>query len=172
MKAFPVRSQLRSSGVCKGPQFRGLAVVVLAVGLAFSAPGCVSPSFRKAWQSADASMSAQRWEGRWESYVNGHQGPLRAVLSPGEGERVRAQFEAGWKCFVSVFDVSLEVRRRGKTVRLTGEHDLKSCVGGGVYHYRGEVKGDVLWTEYRSARDHGFFELRRLSCTCEDPTAP
>ena len=173
----PLRRFSRLNPFRNGLRSGGLVGVALAV--SFLATGCVSPSFRRVWREAKPAegsveiggvaqsenglrRSPERWEGRWESYVNGHQGSLRAVLWTESQGRVRASFEAGWKWFVSAFDVSLEASRRRKRVWLQGEHDLKSCVGGGLYSYRGTVEGDVLWTEYRSARDHGFFELRRV----------
>jgi hypothetical protein len=76
---------------------------------------------------------------------------------------LQARFEAGWQCFVSTFEVELEARRSRQRVDLAGNQNLRSCVGGGLYTYRGAIEGDVFRAEYRSRSDHGLFEMRRVA---------
>lgn len=61
-----------------------LRIVPLALA-ALAAAGCCS--FEKEWRDADACCGcgddplAGRWEGTWESHVNGHHGRLRAIIT-------------------------------------------------------------------------------------------
>lgn len=135
---------------------------LLALSLALLSSGCAAPGFQKAWKTAaDGNPpGAQRWEGRWESQRRpGIGGPLRAVvLAPVDGH-VQTYFEARWKWFVSAYKVTLDTRPSRDGAVLSGEQELKSWVGGGLYTYRGKLTSKELRAEYDSHHDKGVFSL-------------
>lgn len=148
-----------------------LAVSFLVVALL---PGCVSPKFERAWKEAApvavggsgaAEKSAARitvptrWQGRWHSDKRDGGGQLRAVVQPPVDGRVEIYFEAGWHGFTTAYPVSLVAKKKGKVYELSGEHNLRSCVGGGVYHYTGSLGADAFSAKYQSDYDIGTFQL-------------
>ena len=123
-------------------------------------PSCVSPKFEKAWKAvADGDRAGQRWEGRWQSERNTHGGRLRAVLKEPAHGRMEAFFEAGWHGFTTAYPVTLEAKQRGKRWDLSGEHHLRSFVGGGTYVYSGSMEAGRFLTRYTSSYDTGSFTL-------------
>lgn len=145
--------------------------------------GCVSPKFRAAWRKAGETPSGEagrRWVGRWESHKHGVGGPLRAVLTPpspadpsgsdGSGE-LKAFFEAGWHGFTTAYPVVLRAevqkhqgssKEQGQIFTISGQHDLDSWVGGGLYHYSGTMGPDHFQASYQSKYDTGTFSLKRV----------
>lgn len=143
--------------------------------------GCVSPKFERAWKEAGEQAGSAapvadgsprsagggaagivvptRWQGRWHSDKRDGGGPLRAVVQPPVDGRVAIFFEAGWHGFTTAYPVSLSARQKGKVYALSGEHNLRSLVGGGVYHYTGTLGADALSAKYRSNYDIGTFQL-------------
>jgi hypothetical protein len=168
-----------------------LAPVMVAVLL----PGCVSPKFERAWKEAanhtgtaapatltdGASRSASRkapqisvptrWQGRWHSDKRDGGGRLRAVVKPPVDGRAEIFFEAGWHGFTTAYPVSLSATRKGKVYELSGEHHLRSFVGGGVYHYSGTLGAEALSARYRSDYDRGTFELSPVPAPGSLPAA-
>ena len=124
---------------------------VLAAGLV----SCVSPKFERAWKASPQ----QRWSGRWYSEKHHSGGRLRAVLSQPEKGAMDAFFEAHWHGFTTAYPVTLEARKQGAGYRLEGQKDLKSCVGGGLYHYTGTLLPGDFAARYSSASDFGSFHL-------------
>ena len=57
------------------------------------------------------------------------------------------------------YPVVLSASRKGKAYQLSGEHNLKSCVGGGVYSYTGSLQADQFSANYHSKYDTGTFLL-------------
>ena len=140
--------------------------------------GCVSPKFRAAWRKAGETPSGEagtRWVGRWESHKHGVGGALRAVLTPpssadpnASGE-LRAFFEAGWHGFTTAYPVVLKAEAQkhhgsrkgpGQIFTISGQHDLDSWVGGGLYHYSGTMGPDHFQASYQSKYDTGTFTLK------------
>ena len=137
-----------------------LAVLSLWLG------GCYSPKFEKAWKQAQVegqNQSSQRWSGRWQSDRHGAGGCLRAVSSTPKDGRMAVFFEAGWHGFTTAYPVELQASQKGRVVFITGQHDLKSCVGGGTYTYSGKIQGSVFTTSYASKYDTGTFSLETVS---------
>jgi hypothetical protein len=159
------------------PSATHLATALLAILL----PACVSPKFERAWRNAGkqdasapplASRAPQaagkttarvpvpaRWEGRWHSDRRDGGGKLRAVVQQPVDGRVEIFFEAGWHGFTTAYPVSLAAKQNGKGYELSGEHNLRSFVGGGVYHYTGVLGAKALSANYQSDYDRGTFEL-------------
>ena len=160
--------------------FSPLALLLVAVSL----PSCVSPRFERAWKGAaapGASLASgaheaagaprlggqaarqfslpTRWQGRWHSDRHNAGGRLRAVVQPLTDGQAEIFFEAGWHGFTTAYPVSLSARRKGKAYQLSGEHNLKSCVGGGVYSYTGSLQADQFSANYHSKYDTGTFLL-------------
>jgi hypothetical protein len=157
------------------------ALVFVAVAL----PSCVSPKFQRAWKGAAPSggLTASgafevgseakvhgrqasrplslpiRWEGRWHSDKHNAGGRLRAVVQPLTGGRADIFFEAGWHGFTTADPVSLAARREGNAFELSGEHNLRSWVGGGVYTYTGSLTAGQFSARYHSKYDTGTFLL-------------
>lgn len=124
---------------------------------------CVSPKFERAWKgAAQGGGAGQRWEGRWQSERSTHGGRLRAVLREPVNGKMEAFFEAGWHGFTTAYPVELVAVRRRKKYELTGEHRLRSCIGGGTYHYSGTMEPGRFFTNYTSDYDTGSFSLTPL----------
>ncbi len=137
----------------------GLSLGAVAV----AATGCTSFRFNKAWREADAS---ERWQGNWNSAVRGNGGALRAIVKNPpreEGKQVLdIFFEAHWHGFVTAYQVPLNQgipRRKSQPRAVRGQHDLKACLGGGMYRYTGELSDREFKVQYRSAYDTGEFVL-------------
>ena len=54
----------------------------------------------------------------------------------------------------------MEAHSAGDVWKLEGSENL-GWVAGGVYHYRGEIKGDEFKCRYSADEDRGVFELIR-----------
>lgn len=142
--------------------------------------GCVSPRFRAAWKKAQetpAGEAGQRWVGRWESQKHGVGGPLRAVLTPpsagapNSSGQLKAFFEAGWHGFTTAYPVVLQAEAQKHSgsahsqglLSITGQHNLDSWVGGGLYHYSGTMGPDRFEASYQSKYDTGTFTLKPVA---------
>ena len=136
-------------------------LLFIAVGLVLS--GCVSPSFERAWKKPSGESPTQKWAGSWESERHGAKGRLRAVTGAPKDGRVDVFFEAGWHGFTTAYPVLLASENKGGTFLISGQHDLKSFIGGGVYTYSGTMTGDLFFTRYQSKYDTGTFTLKPVS---------
>jgi len=170
--------------ISKTQVMRPVVFPILPLLVAVVLPGCVSPKFERAWrgaspqscpggteapdaaviprargQAAKESSLPTRWEGRWHSDKHNAGGRLRAVVQPPVAGRAEIFFEAGWHGFTTAYPVSLVAERKGKSWQLSGEHNLRSCVGGGVYHYTGTIRADQFSANYQSKYDTGTFLL-------------
>ena len=166
------------------PFFSPLALLLVASAL----PSCVSPKFDRAWKGAAAPGASNaagahdpagaprlrkqaarqpslptRWQGRWHSDRHNAGGRLRALVQPLTDGQAEIFFEAGWHGFTTAYPVALSARRKGKAYQLSGEHNLKSCVGGGVYSYTGSLQADQFSANYHSKYDTGTFLLIPVS---------
>lgn len=155
-------------------------------------PGCVSPKFNRAWKEAAcqsdpaaslagggpsaASKGAvpeaipTRWEGRWHSDKRAGGGKLRAVVKPPVDGRSEIFFEAGWHGFITAYPVSLSAKPKGRGFDLSGEHNLKSFPGGGIYHYAGFLSPYTFSVKYQSDYDFGTFRLSPVEDCCSQPS--
>lgn len=116
--------------------------------------------FKRRWN--DPAAAGQRWQGEWVSQSNGHQGELKCLLTPRDGNNFEADFFAVYGGFFKVaYHVSLQGRAADGKIVLEGEADLGKLAGG-VYHYAGTLDDAALDCTYKCAYDHGTFHLRPL----------
>lgn len=118
----------------------------------------------------DRHYIAGPWRGSWRSEVNGHHGKLRclvldpnllASMKPHVPGLFRFRYHATYLgLFSATYDVSHTVRRTKTGCEFSGDQILKG-IGGGLYHYEGRVVNGTFRATYRSARDHGVFEMNR-----------
>jgi hypothetical protein len=102
-----------------------------------------------------------RWEGRWVSEVNGHQGRLRCLLTRESDERCQARFRATYGgVFRFSYTVPLSLQAHDRGWEINGEADLGKLAGGN-YYYEGRIAPTNFVATYRSQSDHGRFELHR-----------
>ncbi len=108
-----------------------------------------------------------RWEGRWVSEYNEHNGKLRCLLSPQESNVYAARFRAHYLWLLRFeYTIPLQMTATPGGWTFYGSEDLGSMAGG-VYHYRGAINGTNFFSTYRAKVDHGFFEMRQVP-----PAAP
>jgi hypothetical protein len=132
--------------------------------------GCTS--FHKRWDEASktpppASGIEGRWEGTWQSEKNGHNGPLRCIISR-QGENLfEAHYYAKYKwgfTFSFAYTAPLRTARYQQEYRFVGEADL-GWYAGGLYQYTGQATPDRFFSTYTSKHDHGTFTLSRPAAT-------
>jgi hypothetical protein len=129
----------------------GLAAVCLT--------SCFSPKFNAEWRKADNSgAGTQRWAGRWES-DRGTGGRLRALVEKPDRGGMNVYFEAGWHGFTTAYPVALRTEAKDGGFKVSGEHRLKSFVGGGMYTYDGSLSREKFSVRYSSSYDSGTFAL-------------
>ena len=137
---------------------------VLLLGLGLLVNGC--SSFNREWKSAAANPPAAdslagRWEGKWLSDVNGHNGALRCVLKRGSDTNYTAHFKATyWKIFRASYRVEFLGEFRDGIWQFHGEENL-GWFAGGDYHYGGRISATNFFSTYECKYDHGTFALSR-----------
>ncbi len=143
----------------------GKSLIISVAGiLVLFACGCSSfnREWRKAAQTAVAPDSMEgRWQGRWLSDANGHNGKLRCIVSRREDGETAARFRATYKKVLNFsYTVRLKAELQGSVWHFRGEEDLGKLAGG-VYHYEGTATLTNFHSTYRSKYDHGVFEMKR-----------
>jgi hypothetical protein len=121
--------------------------------------GC--SSFDRAWRNPPAQTAGigGRWEGRWQSARSGHDGKLRAIITPQTAARYDARFRATYRSVLSAeYGVTLDVKQRGPRSEFRGAADLGVW---GRYETTGYATTTQFHATYRSKFDHGTFEMRR-----------
>lgn len=142
------------SGLCRS----------LALCAAFVLVGC--STFERDWKRAvSAELPSDgilgRWQGRWLSDANGHNGRLRCIVRPDAEGRPVARFHAKYQRILSFgYTVVLEVQQTNQTHLFRGAADL-GWAAGGEYHYEGTVSDGKFAATYSSKQDHGIFEMER-----------
>ena len=137
--------------------------------LAFSllwlvAAGC--STFNHDWMQAAAQpMPADniggRWEGSWQSEVNGHAGRLRCLVTKHARGQYEARFHANYfKILTFGYTVTLQAQETAGTIQLKGEADLGRFAGG-KYTYEGQATPTNFVSTYRADGDHGTFHMKR-----------
>jgi hypothetical protein len=150
-----------------GAQYPSFGLSMLLLVPALGAVGC--SSFNRDWRAAQpavvpASSMAGRWTGTWQSAVNGHQGQLRAILTPIDEGRLDARFRArfwGIMAYSYRLELGVESTSPGHWA-FEGETDL-GWVAGGRFRCQGTATTNALRANYESKRDRGTFTLSRLS---------
>jgi hypothetical protein len=139
----------------------------IALGLLLAlASGC--SSFHSEWRRAGAAPERPgtltgRWEGRWTSDYNGHNGKLRCLISQDSDARYAARFRASYLGVLRFeYTVPLQVTQESNRWTFQGEADLGKLAGG-VYHYDGAITdGTNFHSSYRAEVDHGFFQMQKV----------
>lgn len=109
-----------------------------------------------------AGMSG-RWSGEWVSAATGHRGPLRCVSEAVSPDRWHMFFRAEYsRIFRACYATDFAVSKAADRWTFTGASNL-GVLAGGAYSYTGHATTGELICDYRSARDHGEFRLRRLT---------
>ena len=126
--------------------------------------GC--SSFQQDWRHAanpspGSNPTEGRWQGRWISSANGHQGRLRCVLTRLEADRYRARYHANYLKILSFhYTAELRVEAKAEGYAFKGSADL-GRLAGGVYAYEGTIVSNRFYSTYKSKYDHGNFEMKR-----------
>jgi len=111
---------------------------------------------------ADLDSLNGRWQGTWESKVNGHHGTLRCLMQEIEPGLYSAWFDSTFLRVVHFKSrTELRTERKGDHWQFEGEKDLGWWVGG-LYTYRGEASPLDFQSTYHCKADHGLFTLKRL----------
>ena len=127
---------------------------------------CGCSSFNRDWRRATVPPPSEnsiegRWEGRWISEVNGHNGALRCLMLQETNSLYQARFRATYGgIFHFSYTARLETQPHYGGFELNGEANL-GRLAGGVYYYEGRATPTNLVCTYRSKYDHGTFDLRR-----------
>ena len=128
--------------------------------------GC--STFERDWRALETQPSPEsgmegRWQGTWLSDANGHSGGLRCILSTDDEGTLQARYRATYLGFMSFeYSVPMTARLEDEIHHFTGEADL-GWLAGGRYVYVGTVEGDAFTSTYESEKDHGTFEMTRVS---------
>jgi hypothetical protein len=127
--------------------------------------GC--SSFNRDWRRAATQAEpptgmAGRWEGRWWSDYNGHNGKLRCLITPLNEHEYAARFRASYLAVLRFeYTVTLQTIPTADGWIFRGEADLGK-VAGGVYQYDGTITaGTNFHSAYRASVDHGFFQMQK-----------
>lgn len=127
---------------------------------------CGCSTFNRDWKNAAQQPTPPnsvegRWEGKWVSEVNGHNGKLRCLISREGDARCAARFHATYKTiFRFSYEVMLDIQPHYGGWEFNGEENLGKLAGG-VYFYEGRASSTNFFSTYRSKYDHGIFEMRR-----------
>ena len=133
----------------------------LAMSVALLFAGCATPRPEADGRATTVGPDAipAHWEGEWRSGKHrGMHGGLRCFFTKIDDSHYRARFRANWLAFASSYTVVLETRRVGDGLRLQGTQRLRG-IGGGLYHYEGNVTRSRFTATYSSGYDTGTFVM-------------
>ena len=139
----------------------GMLALILVV-----VTGC--SSFHRDWKKSAASAPPDRitgrWEGRWQSEVNEHNGRLRCLVTGGTNDVYAARFYAEYTLgFIPLrfgYTVPMRVQPRDGGFEFASNADL-GWYAGGLYRYRGMVTPTNFFATYDSKHDRGTFKMTR-----------
>lgn len=133
------------------------------------AVGCNTSGYEKAWRGAALGPEMTkpvegRWEGFWLSDVNGHTGRMRCIISHAHGKNYRFDFNSTfWKVFRHRTTLTFRVEQAADgTHGFSGSEELGPAAGG-VYSYQGTFHGGEFNATYKSAHDHGTFQMKKVN---------
>lgn len=141
------------------------AFIFIACVIGFGLSSC-SIGYNHEWKLAakdNFSHDARgAWIGTWRSEASGHHGVLRAVVTPASIQSKQYDFLFHYHAtYAKILSGSFTARHRiDENGKLTGTEDL-GAFAGGVYNYEGHVTPTEFHATYRSAADHGVFEMTR-----------
>lgn len=127
---------------------------------------CGCSTFNRDWraaaqQPAPANSIEGRWEGRWLSDVNGHNGNLRCLMTRESDTRYQARYRATYRKLLRFsYTVPLTVAAGDGVWQFSGEENLGKLAGG-IYRYEGRATTTNFHSTYTSKYDHGTFEMHR-----------
>lgn len=125
--------------------------------------GCLT--YHTSWKKPEPLKNDHivgRWQGTWISEHNGHKGKLRAVATHLEGNQYRFKFGATFMFLMTAtYDVQFTILPGDNFNILTGEQELPGYMGG-LYKYEGKIENDQFTSTYRSALDHGTFQMTKV----------
>lgn len=129
------------------------------------ATGC--STYERDWKRAGAAAAQDplvgRWQGSWRSDKNGHHGGLRCLITRVDPNTCDARFRATYlKIFCYTHTARLTTATTGDGLTWVGSEDL-GWLAGGRYDYKAEIRGDRFLSTYDCPRDHGVFEMTRVS---------
>lgn len=103
-----------------------------------------------------------RWEGRWSSDANGHNGQLRCLISSTNETECRARFRATYGQLLHfTYTVPLSLQAHYEGWEFDGQANL-GALAGGLYYYEGRASTTNFYSTYRSKYDHGIFQMHRV----------
>jgi hypothetical protein len=139
-------------------------VVVLLISIG---SGCTSLTFDRDWNNAVTNKAPSdgvtgQWAGSWQSNSNGHTGSLRCIITKTDTKMYQARFFARYFGELIAFEYTVDMQPK-KTddgaFYLEGQANLGTFAGG-IYQYKGHVKGAQYNSIFKSQYDKGVFKLR------------
>ncbi len=130
--------------------------------------GCLC-TFERDWRAAQkclppADNLAGLWEGTWESHYNGHDGTLRAIITPCGDGRYIAQYKGTFAYIVPfAYTTTHYATSQGAATQFAGEESLGPLFGG-TYRMQGCADGRSFTAHYQADKDHGVFRMQRVGC--------
>lgn len=124
--------------------------------------GC--STFNRDWKAAGGPAPANsiegRWEGKWLSDHNGHNGQLRALIRKLDNGQYETRFHARYGgLFTFGMQANLDVKPAGGLWQFSGEENLGKPYG--VYRYEGKASATNFFSTYKASFDHGTFQMTR-----------
>lgn len=129
---------------------------------------CASPRFEKEWSKSVTTAKTHAtvtgpWTGKWTTKTNGHEGPLRCIVTEIDNEPDKLQFwyHAGWAgVFSAPFKVKYEVERTSANhFEIYGTEDLGLF---GKFNHKAELSPSSFSAKYSNKKgDVGRFNLSR-----------
>ena len=140
------------------------AVLGVAMAALLVLSGC--STFNRDWQAAATNPAptnsiAGRWEGKWVSDHNGHNGRLRALIRPLDNGQYEARYHAKYG-FIFSFGMAakLDVKPAANGPwQFSGVEHLGGFYG--EYRYEGQASGTNFFSTYKASVDHGTFQMTR-----------
>ena len=129
---------------------------------------CASPRFEKQWNQSVKTSKTQStvtgpWTGKWTTKTNGHEGPLRCIVSEIENEPDKLQFwyHAGWAgVFSAPFRVKYDVKKTSSNhFEINGTENLGLF---GKFNHEAKMSPSSFNAKYSNKKgDVGSFSLNR-----------
>ncbi len=138
-----------------------------ALTLALLLSGCATGRFNRDWKQAGLATASEkpvegRWSGYWVSDVNGHTGQLRCLITHTHGKNYRFHYWSSfWKVFHYQTTLTFRLEERDGALHFEGTEELGD-IAGGLYEYQGSFTGTNFTATYKSAYDHGKFQMQRV----------
>lgn len=145
------------------PAFR-LSLVLCLVSLLSSCSASFNREWRAALKAGPKTGLEGAWEGTWQSESNGHHGRLRSVVGPAQnalGDH-NVHYHAVWGGILrGAYRANHRVTREKDHLSFEGQHQMPNWAGG-LYTYKGTVKGNDFQARYDCAMDEGTFTMKRI----------